>query len=73
MTRGGGGQAVGTGYLWRLVRGGGTPKKMVVQLVQDVLSAEGGGPGEIKMVVQLVQKVPSALIIEGKMKMHPTK
>ena len=49
------------------------PEKMVVQLVQDVLSAEGGAPGEIKMVVQLVQKVPSALIIEGKMKLQPTK
>ena len=38
-----GGHAVGTGHLWQLVRGGGSPEKMDFHLVQKVLSAKRGG------------------------------
>ena len=40
---GGGGHAVGPGYPWQLVRGGGVSENLGLQLVCEGLNAEKGG------------------------------
>ena len=55
----GGGHAVGTGHLWQLVRGGGSPEKMDLHLVQKVLSAKRVVSAKVK-TPHLVKMILSA-------------
>ena len=50
----GGGQAVGPGYPWQLVRGGGFRENLRLQLVCVGLSAEQGGGFRENLRLQLV-------------------